>query len=61
MPISACVVAGAAITASRPGPTGDDGNVEDGNVEDGRERVNDGQTANAASSRRRAATMERNR
>lgn len=56
VPISACVVAGAAITASRTGPTGDDGNVEDG-----RERVNDGQTANAASSRRRAATMERNR
>lgn len=56
VPISACVVAGAAITASRPGPTGDDGNVEDGH-----ERVNDGQTANAASSRRRAATMERNR
>ena len=53
VPISACVAAGAAITASRPGPTGDD--------EDGRERVNDGQTANAASSRRRAATMERNR
>lgn len=56
VPISACVAAGAAITASRPGPT-----VDDGNVEDGRERVNDGQTANAASSRRRAATMERNR
>lgn len=56
VPISACVAAGAAITASRPGPTGDDGNVEDE-----RERVNDGQTANAASSRRRAATMERNR
>lgn len=56
VPISACVAAGAAITASRPGPTGDDGNVEDGC-----ERVNDGQTANAASSRRRAATMERNR
>lgn len=56
VPISACVAAGAAITASRPGPTGDDGNVEDR-----RERVNDGQTANAASSRRRAATMERNR
>lgn len=56
VPISACVAAGAAITASRPGPTGDDGNVEDW-----RERVNDGQTTNAASSRRRAATMERNR
>ena len=56
VPISACVAAGAAITASRPGPTGDDGNVEDE-----RERVNDGQTANAESSRRRAATMERNR
>ena len=56
VPISACVAAGAAITASRPDPTGDDGNVEDE-----RERVNDGQTANAASSRRRAATMERNR
>ena len=55
VPISACVAAGAAITASRPGPTGDDGNVKDG-----RERGNDGQTANAASSRRRAATMERN-
>ena len=51
VPISACVAA-----ASRPGPTGDDGKVEDG-----RERVNDGQTANAASGLRRAATMERNR
>ena len=56
VPISACVAAGAAITASRPGPTGDDGNVKDG-----RERVNVGEAANAASSRRRAATMERNR
>ena len=30
VPISACVAAGAAITASRPGPTGDDGNVGNG-------------------------------
>ena len=56
VPISACVAAGAAITASRPGPTGDDGNVEDG-----RERGNDGKTDNAASSSRRAETMESNR